>query len=720
MPMRTASRTHGTGTPPAEDRIRPAGRPRANSEIAGRLRHAGGRTPKIPLVIGTLAVERSVCGVKDDIAMGERDPSHPERSSRVSVESARGGEHHRPVQDAVHFAALVTELGPIGAEHVDDAIRTAMGRLLDPLDLDHCAVFRLSTDGQDLRLTHHQTRTGMPEPPSAVSRTEYPWTLSRVVEGELVYVASLDEVPTDIDRESLGRWAGTSFAACPLTIDGAIAGTVCFSSQRPLGSMPWGLERLCLVAHVFGSALGSERAHAALQSSQQRFQTIVDEAPAMIWISGPDKRSTWFNRQWLAFVGHTLDEEIRSGRTGSVHPEDLAACVATYETSFDARRPFSMEYRLRRCDGEWRWVLDNGAPNFAGGEFAGYVGTCLDITDQKEALEGVVRRRDELHLENVTLKREVKERRGFDIIVGESAAIRSVLVEVERVAATDATVLLLGETGTGKELFATRIHELSARRSRTMVRVNCAAIPPTLIESELFGRERGAFTGALARQVGRFELADHSTIFLDEIGDLSIDIQVKLLRVLEERQIERLGSPRAIRVDTRIIAATHRDLEARVSEGTFREDLFYRLNVFPIHIPPLRERVDDIPLLVWRFVVDMSKALGKRIETIPQQNMHALMQYAWPGNVRELRNRVDRAVALARAPMLGPADLFPEHFAQSASEEGLAPLHEVRDAAERRQILRAMEQTGGRVTAAAQLLGVSRTTLWEKMQRLGL
>ena len=194
------------------------------------------------------------------------------------------------------------------------------------------------------------------------------------------------------------------------------------------------------------------------------------------------------------------------------------------------------------------------------GEFAGYVGTCLDITEQKEALQEVVRLRDELHLENVTLKREVKERRGFDTIVGESEAIRSVLAEVERVAATDATVLLLGETGTGKELFATRIHELSARRSRTMVRINCAAIPPTLIESELFGRERGAFTGALARQVGRFELADHSTIFLDEIGDLPLDVQVKLLRVLEERQIERLGSPRAIRVDTRIIAATHRDL----------------------------------------------------------------------------------------------------------------------------------------------------------------
>ena len=192
------------------------------------------------------------------------------------------------------------------------------------------------------------------------------------------------------------------------------------------------------------------------------------------------------------------------------------------------------------------------------------------------------------------------------------------LAQVEQVAATDSTVLLLGETGTGKELFATQIHELSGRRARAMVRVNCAAIPATLMESELFGREKGAFTGALTRQVGRFELADHSTIFLDEIGDLPLDVQVKLLRVLEERQIERLGSPKPIRVDTRIIAATHRNLERRIAEGTFREDLFYRLNVFPIQVPPLRERVEDIPLLVWRFVEEFSRTFGKRIDAIPE------------------------------------------------------------------------------------------------------
>ena len=436
----------------------------------------------------------------------------------------------------------------------------------------------------------------------------------------------------------------------------------------------------------------------------------------MIWISGPDKRATWFNRQWLEFVGHSLDEEIGGGRMTSVHPEDLASCVDTYEASFDARRPFQMEYRLRRCDGEWRWVLDNGAPNFAGGEFAGYIGTCLDITEHKAALEEVVRLRDELHLENVTLKREVKERRGSETIVGESESIRSVLAEVERVAATDATVLLLGETGTGKELFATRIHELSARHSRTMVRVNCAAIPPTLIESELFGRERGAFTGALARQIGRFELADHSTIFLDEIGDLPVDVQVKLLRVLEERQIERLGSPRAIRIDTRIIAATHRDLEKRVADGTFREDLFYRLNVFPIHIPPLRERVEDIPPLVWRFVVDISKALGKRIETIPQQTMQALLQYPWPGNVRELRNVVERSMILAKGPRL---TIEVPTAAPARTGGRSSKLTDV----EKEHIRSILESTAWRIRGAggaAERLGLPPTTLETRIAKLGL
>ena len=273
-------------------------------------------------------------------------------------------------------------------------------------------------------------------------------------------------------------------------------------------------------------------------------------------------------------------------------------------------------------------------------------------------------------------------------IAGESAAIRHVLAQAEQVAATDSTVLLLGESGTGKERFAAYIHECSRRRAREMVCVNCAAIPATLIESELFGREKGAYTDASSQQIGRFELAHRSTIFLDEIGDLPFDVQVKLLRVLEERQVERLGSVRSISVDTRIIAATHRSLEQRIAAGTFRADLFYRLNVFPLRIPSLRDRAEDIPLLVWRFIDEFSVTFGKQIVEVPAENMAALQRYSWPGNIRELRNAVERAMILATGPRLTIAiptplsvarrrslrlvDVQKDHIRHGAGDRGLA------------------------------------------------
>jgi transcriptional regulator with GAF, ATPase, and Fis domain len=313
------------------------------------------------------------------------------------------------------------------------------------------------------------------------------------------------------------------------------------------------------------------------------------------------------------------------------------------------------------------------------------------------------------------LRREERERLGLTRIVGQSAAVRRVLELVQQVAVTDSTVLLLGETGTGKELFATQIHELSHRRGRAMVRVNCAAIPATLIESELFGRERGAYTGALSRQVGRFELADHSTIFLDEVGDLPADVQVKLLRVLEERQIERLGSPHPITVDTRIIAATHRNLEQRVAEGSFRADLYYRLNVFPIEVPPLRDRVEDIPLLVWRFVEEFSKAFGKRIDAIDKDSLAALQQCSWPGNIRELRNTVERAMIVASTRRLA----IQSPHAPAAPSRRSPKLIDV----EKEHIRTVLETTGWRIRGvggAADRLGLKPTTLETRMAKLGL
>ena len=300
-------------------------------------------------------------------------------------------------------------------------------------------------------------------------------------------------------------------------------------------------------------------------------------------------------------------------------------------------------------------------------------------------------------------------------VLGDSPAIRRAVEQVQQVATTDATVLLLGETGTGKELLATQIHERSARRTRSMVRVNCGAIPATLIESELFGREKGAFTGADARQIGRFELADRSTLFLDEIGDLPVDVQVKLLRALEEGEIERLGSPRSIHVDARIVAATHRNLDQRLADGAFREDLYYRLNVFPIRVPPLRERGDDVVMLTRRFVDEFARTFGKHIDAIDDDSLQAIRQYTWPGNIRELRNVVERAMITARGPRL----TITVPVAPVGAPARSARLMDV----EREHIRGVLESTGWRIRGAggaADRLGLRPTTLETRMAKLGL
>lgn len=333
----------------------------------------------------------------------------------------------------------------------------------------------------------------------------------------------------------------------------------------------------------------------------------------------------------------------------------------------------------------------------------------------REGADEVRRLRDQLQRENVYLQQEVRAFRGHSRLVGESAALRRVLEQAEQVAATNSSVLLLGETGTGKELMASAIHDLSPRSSRPMVRVSCAAIPGTLIESELFGREKGAFTGALSRQVGRFEVAHGSTLFLDEVGELPLDVQVKLLRVLQEKQIQRLGSSKDTAVDVRIIAATNRDLEKAVREKTFRDDLYYRLNVFPIKMPPLRERPEDIPLLVQSFVSEFARLFGKSIESIDKDSLDALQEYTWPGNIREVRNAVERAMILATGSRLFISLPAVSH---NDAEVSLRLMD-----AERDRIRTVLEMTEWRVRGkggAAEILDLKPTTLESKMIRLGI
>jgi len=339
--------------------------------------------------------------------------------------------------------------------------------------------------------------------------------------------------------------------------------------------------------------------------------------------------------------------------------------------------------------------------------------------------------KDQLAHEKLYLEEEIRSELSFEDIIGHSAALRHVLHQVEIVAPTDATVLLTGETGTGKELLARAIHNLSARHQHAFVKLNCAAIPTGLLESELFGHERGAFTGAVSQRIGRFELANRGTLFLDEVGEIPLEVQPKLLRVLQEREFERLGSPRTLRTDARLIAATNRDLAAMVEAQTFRADLFYRLNVFPVQVPPLRERPDDIPLLVRYFAQQCARRMRKTIETIPADTMQALVQYSWPGNIRELQNIIERAVILSPGPVLQVprTDLTPRatetvlgpHATREAARR--TPIRHVLEEAERQHILRALEETqwvmAGPQGAAARL-GMPRSTLQRRIQQLGL
>jgi PAS domain S-box-containing protein len=461
-----------------------------------------------------------------------------------------------------------------------------------------------------------------------------------------------------------------------------------------------------------------------LRESEERFRNMADTAPVMIWVTDLDTRCTYVNKQWLDFTGRTHEQELGEGWMQSVHPEDCDGLLERFTRSFGARRPFEMEYRLRRHDGEYRWVYDSGIPRFSSdGTFLGYIGSAIDITERKESEVALRLAHEELHqlknqleVENIYLQQELQRDQKFGEIVGESDAIKYVLFKITQVAPTDSTVLIAGETGTGKELVARAIHGASSRNDRPLIKVNCAALSPTLIESELFGHEKGAFTGALGRKQGRFELANGGTIFLDEIGELPLELQVKLLRVIQESEFERLGGNRTIKVNVRIIAATNRNLKIEVEQGTFREDLWYRLNVYPITMPPLRQRREDIPLLVEHFVALYARKAGKTISSVSPREMQSLKEHSWPGNVRELANVIERAVIHTQGSVLHVADQF-------ESVEGESTPTQTLEEVEREYILRTLESTGWRIEGkhgAAKVLGLNPSTLRTRMLKLGI
>jgi PAS domain S-box-containing protein len=471
--------------------------------------------------------------------------------------------------------------------------------------------------------------------------------------------------------------------------------------------------------HLYGDLRGRE---AKLRESERELQQLVEFAPTHVFVLSSQGAGIYASRVVLDYYGMTMDDWLATGVPERiVHSEDIARYLTERNKGLAGDAPFELDVRRRRKDGTYRWFVSRFNP--MRDEKGNVVRWYVAQSDIEEAKLAVQRAENE----NLALREEVDRSSMFEEIVGSSQKLLRVLSEVGRVAPTDSTVLILGETGTGKELIARAIHKKSNRARRAFIRVNCATIPASLISSELFGHEKGAFTGAFQRRLGRFEAADGGTIFLDEIGELPAETQVSMLRVLQEREIERLGSNQPIAIDVRILAATNRNLKAAVAAGTFRSDLFYRLNVFPIQIPSLRERVDDVPLLVEYLIDRYGKRAGKKIRNIQKRTLDLFAAYDWPGNIRELQNIVERAVLLCDGDTFSVDESWlrqaPQQGVDSSSSSPLRGLGRLDSDQERSLIEDALRASNGRVSGpsgAAAKLGIPRQTLESKMASLGI
>jgi formate hydrogenlyase transcriptional activator len=506
--------------------------------------------------------------------------------------------------------------------------------------------------------------------------------------------------------------------------DGKVLGTFGMYNREVRLPSPAEMQLIDYAGRIAGIAIERDRSKSALtlafekiKKSETELREIVDVIPQTIIVLNPDGKAIYANRVALEYTGLSLDD-VRGDdfRARVFHPDDVQRLREERHKALSGAVPFENEQRALGKDGKYRWFLIQYNPLLdEGGKVIRWYATGTDIDDRKRA-------EDSMRNETVALREEIVHSSMFEEIVGSSESLRKVLEQVSRVAPTDSTVLIQGETGTGKELIARAIHNRSKRANRAFIRVNCAAIPPSLIASELFGHEKGSFTGALQRRLGRFESADGGTIFLDEVGELPPETQVALLRVLQEREFERVGGNQTISIDVRVLAATNRDLGAAVADGTFRRDLFYRLNVFPIQLPVLRDRMDDIPLLVEYLVDRYAKKAGKRIRSISKDTLSLFRSYDWPGNIRELQNVIERAVILCDGETfcVDPSWLTP---AVPRPATSAVPL--VEDLAEREKVMieNALRKSGGLIsgpTGAAAKLRLPRQTLESKIRKLGI
>jgi PAS domain S-box-containing protein len=651
--------------------------------------------------------------------------------TRANADQARDPDAPAP------FETLLSEVSSrfinVRPEDVDREVEDALRRVCETLGIDYAVLWQWTAEAPAvIAPTHAYPALNARDARDPLNQEAFPWVVGEMQAGRVVVVSRLDDVPEEaaVDRESARQSGIISNLTVPLSVGGAPAvGALAFNTTMKPRVWTVGLvKRLQLVAQVFANALARRRADEAVRAHEARLASGADLAGLAFYELNYEAGTAWFDDRFRDLCGLPADRQTGllplEYWTDHLHPDDRGPVMEARRRLHEGlEERIVSEYRYQHSSRGQIWIHHvarisrrdgSGRPLSSTGVFRDITARKQAEEDLRQSLAEIGRLKDRLQAESDYLKAEIQVAQSQHEITGMGAAIQKVLRQAAQVAPTDSTVLISGETGTGKELLAQAIHRLSPRGRHVMVKVNCAALPSGLVESELFGREKGAFTGALTRQVGRFEVADGSTIFLDEVGELPPDVQVKLLRVLQAGEFERLGSPRTIKVNVRVIAATNRDLADEVRKSRFREDLYYRLNVFPIRMPPLRERTEDIPSLVWAFLEELCSRMGKKITQVPRTTMEALQRHPWSGNVRELRNVIEHAAIMTSGDTLRVSRLG--DAATAATPQTLAE-------AEREHIRRALQSTGGRVkgpNGAAVRLGLNPATLYSRMKKLGI
>ena len=661
--------------------------------------------------------------------------------AEVEENTQRLKEANRELERRAKFKNLISELSleiyNISSDKIDEEINKALKKIGEFAGADRSYIFLFRNNETLVDNTHEWCAPGIEseiEHLQGITVETFPWLMGKHRKGEIINIPRVSELPPEAktEKEEFEREGIKSLISLTLAYGDSRLGYLGFDSVKT--ERFWDADVIDLLAisgQMFAGLMIRKLTELTLQESEEKYRTLLEHTYDLIAETNSLGKILYVSPNHKELLGYGPDELIGKSIFKFIHPDDQQSLLAEFTKGRDKFESASAVYRFKHNNGEWRWLESAGKPfKTASGEVRGVIAS-RDITeritaeqDLKNALSEVEMLKDRLEAENVYLQEEIRTEYNFEEIIGQSKALKKVLRSVEQVAPTDTTVLITGETGTGKELIVRCVHNLSPRRNRPLVKVNCGAIPEGLVESELFGHEKGSFTGAIQQRAGRFELADSGTIFLDEISEIPNETQVKLLRVLQEGEFERIGGTETKRVNVRLIAATNRNLEEAIQDKRFRSDLYYRLNVFPIHVPSLKERIEDIGLLVNFFVVKFAKKTGKPIKSISEKTLEKLRDYHWPGNIRELENIIERAVILSKGDSITLEDLpdignRKNSINFDTSDKGFKTLEDL----ERSHIQNALEQCRWVIDGkrgAARILNVNPSTLRSRMKKLDI